>query len=57
MRKYNTNAFIMFIRWGMAFESLVQRSMLDHHIRDRRQKGKLTPAVKVMERSLQVSGN
>jgi deoxynucleoside kinase len=44
-------------RWGMAFESLVQKSMLEHHILDRRVPGQLTPPVKVMERSVQSCRN
>jgi len=40
-------------RWGMTFESLVQLTMLEHHVKDLRGRGAVTPPVKIMERSLQ----
>jgi len=40
-------------RWGMTFESLVQLTMLEHHMKQHREKGKKTSPVKIMERSLQ----
>jgi len=40
-------------RWGMTFESLVQLTMAETHLKDAREAGKQTPPVKVMERSLQ----
>ena len=38
----------------MSFESLVQLTMLEHHLKDGRRPDRSTPPVKVMERSLQV---
>jgi len=40
-------------RWGMTFESLVQLSMLEEHVRDLRGRGHEVPVVKIMERSFE----
>jgi len=40
-------------RWGMTFESLVQLTMAENHLKNFREPDKQTPPVKVMERSLQ----